>query len=96
MVCLPIGPRCDTCVLSSKGLCPSARAGPKRKAAAGRGSQKKGSAKHEVTEITIDSLTTKQEKAIKGEHLGESSSGPDLGGPALEIKLEMEELSPSH
>ena len=25
MICLPVGPRCDMCDLSSKGLCPSAR-----------------------------------------------------------------------
>ena len=25
VVCLPVGPRCDACDLSTKGLCPSAR-----------------------------------------------------------------------
>lgn len=25
VICLPVGPRCDTCDLSTKGLCPSAR-----------------------------------------------------------------------
>jgi len=25
VVCLPVGPRCDTCALSSQDLCPSAR-----------------------------------------------------------------------
>jgi endonuclease III len=30
-VCLPVGPRCDTCDLSSTGLCPSARKGAKSK-----------------------------------------------------------------
>jgi endonuclease-3 len=35
MVCLPVGPRCDACELSSQGLCPSARKyakkGPKKR-----------------------------------------------------------------
>lgn len=30
-VCLPVGPRCDLCDLSSNGLCPSARKGGKSK-----------------------------------------------------------------
>jgi endonuclease-3 len=35
MVCLPVGPRCDSCDLSTAGLCPSAKKGgsPKKRKA---------------------------------------------------------------
>jgi endonuclease III len=31
MICLPVGPRCDSCDLSSTGLCPSAKKGKSSK-----------------------------------------------------------------
>ena len=31
MICLPVGPRCDLCDLSTTGLCPSAKKIPKSK-----------------------------------------------------------------
>jgi endonuclease-3 len=31
MICLPVGPRCDSCDLSSAGLCPSAKKGSSKK-----------------------------------------------------------------
>ena len=31
MICLPVGPRCDSCDLSSAGLCPSAKKGKNSK-----------------------------------------------------------------
>jgi endonuclease-3 len=39
--CLPVNPKCDECVLSSKGLCPSARASPSKKKTAVGGKKRK-------------------------------------------------------
>ena len=40
MICLPVGPRCDSCDLSKAGLCPSAKRGgsPKKRKAVFKGS----------------------------------------------------------
>lgn len=53
--CLPVNPKCDECVLSSKELCPSARASPPKKTAAGA---KKRKVEVEVEEPSEPGLVT--------------------------------------
>ncbi|KDQ18692.1 hypothetical protein BOTBODRAFT_154659 [Botryobasidium botryosum FD-172 SS1] len=59
MICLPVGPRCDNCLLSSKGLCPSARVVNPRKGKRKSDSAKVGEGGPEL-KIEIE-----EEKAMK-------------------------------
>lgn len=47
--CLPIGPKCNECVLSTKGLCPSARVVGSTKATSGK--------KRKVLEVKVEDET---------------------------------------
>lgn len=85
VICLPVGPRCDSCMLATEGLCPSARADMSAK-----GRKPIIHAKREKTETLVepnlDIVGLVRAEGVKAEK--EVTMDCDVGGPRVEIKLE--------
>lgn len=64
VVCVPVGPRCGECVLSERGLCPSAVAGKEKKT---KGVKRKLDVKVEVDEVGEELVHSHSRIAVKVE-----------------------------
>ncbi|KAG8704600.1 DNA N-glycosylase and apurinic/apyrimidinic (AP) lyase [Ceratobasidium sp. 394] len=89
VICLPIGPRCDSCTLATEGLCPSARADVSAKGRKPIVYTRKTEPKTEVPDAPdLDVIgLIRVEDAVKREE-EEAKIECDVGEPRVQIKFE--------
>ncbi|EUC66053.1 endonuclease III [Rhizoctonia solani AG-3 Rhs1AP] len=88
IICLPVGPRCDSCLLSAQGLCPSANA-----KATGKG--KKPIVYKAKADLDADGLVTLEDVKLEEDITLENNpvqvtktERRDVGEPLVQIKIE--------
>ncbi|KAG8778951.1 DNA N-glycosylase and apurinic/apyrimidinic (AP) lyase [Ceratobasidium sp. 428] len=89
VICLPIGPRCDSCTLATEGLCPSARADVSAKGRKPIVYTSKVEPKAEVPDapnLDVVGLIRVEDEVKKEEE--EAKMECDVGEPRVQIKFE--------
>ncbi|KAG9080224.1 DNA N-glycosylase and apurinic/apyrimidinic (AP) lyase, partial [Ceratobasidium sp. 370] len=89
VICLPIGPRCDSCTLATEGLCPSARADVSAKGRKPIVYTHKTESKAEIPDapdLDVAGLIRVEDEVKK--EVEEAKIECDIGEPRVQIKFE--------